>query len=111
MSLLANQPPNAASQQVEQLRRGPSQIVTQLVQGWERSFDLTWSNQHGVTPAERFELLGKDAAELFDSSAAFVGFLVPLLTGKDDATVARITSKVAKMPAITKHADGTVTID
>lgn len=97
--------------QTNQLKMVPRRMADQLISGWESSFDLLWGNQGEVTPAERIEALGTDAAELFASSGALVSFVIPLLSGKDDDTVARITAKVAAMPAITAHPDGTVTLE
>jgi hypothetical protein len=86
-------------------------MVEQLVSQWEHAFRVLWGNESGVTPAQRLAAIDTDAAELFATNTALIEFLVPLLSGRDDALVARIMARVAVIPPHTVHEDGTVTID
>ena len=86
-------------------------MAEDLIRKWETAFDFMWTERDGVTPAMRLADLGPLASELFDENAALVEYLISRLTGKDDATVARIMAKVATIPPYTIHEDGTVTLD
>lgn len=82
-----------------------------LLKQWEQAFDTLWIEKDGITPTMRLEQLGDAAAELFEANAAMITFVVGMLQGKDDATVAKLMAKVATIPAHTVHEDGTVTLD
>lgn len=86
-------------------------MAEQIVQQWERSFDLLWEEKDGVTSAMQLAEIGTYAAELFQTNSDLVTFLVTTLSGKDDDLVGRIMAKVATIPAYTIHEDGTVTLD
>jgi len=98
------------NRQVTRLRRASRSLVDNLIRQWESDFDLLWSNQGGVTPAQRLAELGTDGGELFSHSTALVTFLLTELGSQDPDTSARIQAKVASMPAITVNQNGTVSI-
>jgi hypothetical protein len=97
--------------EVNQIKASPRRMADDLIRNWERAFDLLWTEKDGITPAQRIEALGTDAAELFGANAALVQFLVTVFTGKDDALVAHILAKVGTIPEFTAHEDGTVTLN
>lgn len=103
--------PNPLERQVTQLKRTPRRMAESLVREWEGNFDMLWSTQGGVTPAERLIGLGTDAAELFSRNEALVTFILGQLGDEDAVTSGRIAAKVAAMPGVTVHEDGTVTIN
>lgn len=103
--------PSKLDRQVSLLKTEPRQVVVQMVQGWESLFDLLWSDQGEVTPADRLAALDTDGAELLQRSTALVTFLLTQLEGEDAETITRIQAKVAAMPAISVSAGGVVTID
>lgn len=126
-NLLTNQPTNTMSllspitgpaiptaqrarMEAAQIKVAPRRMADQIVQQWERSYDALWTTAHGVTPAARIAELGTAAVELFEANTALVTFLVTMLSGKDDALVARLTAKMATIPAFTANEDGTVTL-
>lgn len=118
MSLLTPPPgppaPSAAQlakAEAHAIKAAPRRMAEQIVQQWERSFDMLWTERNGVTPAMRLAEIGTAAAELFAANSALVAFLVGILTGKDDALVARIMAKVVTIPPCTTHEDGSITLD
>jgi hypothetical protein len=94
-----------------QLKASPRNLTVKMFQHWMKSFNMLWDTNRSITPAQKLEALGTDAAELFELNAAFVTFMVTHLTGKRDDLVQAIQEKVASIPPHTVNADGTVTLD
>lgn len=96
--------------QTDRIISTPRQMVVGMIQQWEQSFDLLWSNQAGVTPAERLATIGTSGAELMQRSGDLVTFLLTQLNGEDQVLSERIQSKVAGIPEIKVGEDGTVSL-
>ena len=92
------------------VKRSTAQLSQTIIHSWEQGFDAIWNNER-ATPAEILAELGTDAVECFDLSNAVVALLADVLPGRLDGEWERIQSKIAAMPARTRHDDGTVTID
>jgi len=98
-------------QEVAVLSQAPRRIADSLFQAWKTNFDLLWTPNGGVTPADRIAALGTNAAELFEANAALVEFMLAVIGDKDPEMTAAIQQRVALLPAFTAHEDGTVTLD
>lgn len=98
-------------QQVMMLETSPRRMTEALVKQWEQAFDLMWGSHQGITPSQRLESLGTDAAELFEANTQLVTFIASILTGRDDVLLGHIMAKVATIPAYTVAKDGAVTLD
>lgn len=114
MSLLAKQtvtPEVRLDREAAQIKTAPRRLIEMMLREWEPSFNLMWTTKDGVTPAMRLAEIGTDAVELFANNTAFATFLIANLTDKDNELVARITAKLATIPAYTEHQNGTITLD
>lgn len=112
MSILTNtnsDPVSPATRAATRVKRSTAQLASTIIRDWERGFDSIWHNPR-ATPAEVLAELGTDAEEAFLLSRGTVEFLETILVGRLDDELARIAGKVAAMPEITYHEDGTVTI-
>lgn len=98
-------------QEVAVLTQAPRRIADSLFQAWKANFDLLWTPNGGVTPADRIAALGTNAAELFAANTALVQFMLTVVGDKDPEMTAAIQQRVASIPAFTAHEDGTVTLD
>jgi len=92
-----------------QIKERTAVLADTLIEQWETAFDQIWHNPQ-ATPAEVLEHLGTDAAEVFELSAATVQFLAHILHSRRDDEWQRISDKVAALPELIKHDDGTITI-
>lgn len=113
MSLLNNpieSPELAQAQLIEQTKQileTPSRIVTFLYLNWRDSFEAL----HGdpSTRAQKLQILGVNAVELFQLNSALTQFMISQLSGKRDDLVAEINARLATLPQFNFNPDGTVT--
>ena len=97
---------------VTQLARASAERMTN---DWIAAADAQWRNEQvpstegtiTITAADRFAAQGDKAAAIMALSRAHVTYLLSMLP---DDLKARITAKLATIPAFTTHEDGTVTI-
>ena len=98
-------------QEVSIIAQAPRRIAESLFQAWKSNFDLLWTANGGVTPADRIAAMGTNAAELFESSSSLVRFLLEVIDNKDPEMIAEIQQRIATIPDFTIHDDGTVTLN
>ena len=113
MSLLNSQiqsPELAQAQLIEQMKQlleMPSRMVGFLYVNWRDSFEAL----HGdpSTRAQKLQILGTNAVELFQLNSALTQFMISQLSGKRDDLVAEINARLATLPEFNFNPDGTVT--
>lgn len=112
MSLLKPTPapqPDQAKTAANQIRRTSKSLTDRLIKSVRNGLDDIWKAED---PAAVLEALGTDAVEAFALSRATIEFLAPILTASGlTAELSSLTDRVADIPAVTEHEDGTVTID
>jgi hypothetical protein len=99
-----------AKMQANQLKNTPRRILDQLFNQWSSAFDLLWQEKNGVTAEMRLGALGESAGELMASSSVLCQFLLQLVEGVDDNMKNAILGRLATLPDIEIHPDGTVTV-
>jgi hypothetical protein len=113
MSLLNSQIQNSELilgqliQQMKQVLEMPSRMVEFLYINWLQSFEAL----HGepFLRAQKLQILGTNAVELFQLNSALTQFMISQLSGKRDDLVAEINSRLAGLPQFNFNSDGTVT--
>ena len=112
MSILGqqhNDPVTPALRASTQIKNRTARLAEHVIREWQHGFDALWHNPQ-ATPAEVLEQLDTDAAEVFELSAATVQFLTNILSDRSPEDWQRISEKVAALPELIKHDDGTITI-
>lgn len=92
-----------------QIKERTAVLADTLIEQWETAFDQIWHNPQ-TTPKQVLSLLGTDAAEVFELSAATVQFLAHILPDRREDDWQRISTKVAALPELIKHENGIITI-
>ena len=108
-SLLTEQPETPSQRTARELLLAPKQTRDALLNQLDDASQRLWSTSD---PAAVLLALGNKAARLFQINAEF-GQLVGafLLAQGDSEGLARLGAIQARTPAVTVHANGTVTID
>jgi hypothetical protein len=108
-SLLTEQPETPAQRTARELLVAPRQTRDALINQLDDASQRLWSNSD---PAAVLLALGNKAARLFAINAEFGQLVGAFLTAQGDSEgLARLSAIQARTPAVTLHADGTVTID
>lgn len=113
MSLLNNQitsPELAQAELIQQMKRvleSPAQLAGLLYTVWMENFDAL--HRDPSTRAQKLQILGPNAVELFELNSALTQFMIAQLTGKRDDLVAEINARLATLPQFNFNQDGTVT--
>jgi hypothetical protein len=88
--------------------QAPRQILQSIYFTWARAFnDLHGDEQ--LRPA-LLQKIGPAAAELFQLNSALTTFMISALSGVRDDIVQDIQQRLASLPELTFHSDGTVTV-
>jgi len=94
-----------ASQVVSMTRRIPSFLIDQVEDG----LNTIWNS---TSPSDILTELGTSAVEIFKLNEDLVTFLATQCAGTDyESDVNRLIAKMQAIPANTKNADGTITLD
>lgn len=113
MSLLNSQiqsPELAQAQLIEQMKQlleMPSRMLGFLYVNWRDGFDAL--HRDPSTRAQKLQILGTNAVELFQLNSALTQFMISQLSGKRDDLVAEINARLATLPQFNFNSDGTVT--